>query len=287
MNIPQGFESHISAVDGVKLHHVIGGSGDPVLLIPGWPQTWYAWRQVMGPLAEHYRVIVADIRGMGRSDKPESGYDLRTLAADLVGLMDQLGHNRFRVVGHDIGTWVGYALAAGHRERVQKLVVIDAATPGLSTPPPVLVPPEQNVKIWHFPFNQLADLPEILVSGREREYLRWLYDAKAARPEAIDDDAFEAYVEAYAAPGGLTAGFAWYRAIPQSAAQNQEHAKRKLTLPVLTIAGETGMGPVMEASFTDACEDLTAHIIAGCGHYVPEEAPAELLSLILPFLADG
>lgn len=286
MEIPASFQSGREDIDGVGLHYVAGGGGDPLLLIPGWPQTWYAWRRLMGPLAEQYSVVAADIRGMGESDKPDGGYDLRTLAGDLAGLMTRLGHDRFRVVGHDVGTWVGYALAANHRDRVRKLAVIDAATPGLHPAPPILVPPEQNIKIWHFPFNQLPDLPEMLVRGREREYLRWMFDNKAARPEAIDDEAFDAYVAAYSAPRAMTAGFEWYRAIPESVAQNQETAKQPLTIPVLTIAGETGLGPGMEASFRDACASLTAHIIPGCGHYVPEEAPEALLALIVPFL-DG
>ena len=284
MQIPLGFESRTTLANGVELHYVAGGAGEPVLLVPGWPQTWYAWRHVMPPLAERYRVIAVDIRGMGRSEKPGSGYDVRTLAADLAALLTGLGHERCLYVGHDIGTWIGYTFAASYPDRTPRLVLMDAAVPGLFEPPPLILPPEQNKKVWHFAFNQLPDLPETLVRGRERPYLKWLFDNKAYEKQAIDELALDAYVAAYAAGGALEASYGWYRAMHENIACNRALAARKLPMPVMAIGGEHGLGAAMERSIGPACEDLVAHVIPDCGHYIPEEAPEALLELLLPFL---
>lgn len=284
MVIPDGFESTLTTANGVRLHHVDGGDGPPVLLVPGWPQTWYAWRRVMAQLAENYRVITVDIRGMGQSEKPGSGYDLETMAADLAALMAELGHEEFLYVGHDIGCWIGYPLAATFGDRVRKVVLMDAAVPGLYQPPSLILPPEQNQKVWHFAFNMLPDLPEILVRGKEREYLTWIYASKAHHRAALDD-AFEAYVAAYSGENALKASYGWYRAMHENMAHNKKLAETKLAMPVMAVGGEFGMGAVMEQSLGPVCDNFVSHVIPDCGHYIPEEAPAALLALLLPFLA--
>jgi pimeloyl-ACP methyl ester carboxylesterase len=285
MLIPEGFQSGFTRANGVRLHHVSGGEGPPLLLVPGWPQTWAAWRHVMPALAKKYHVVAVDFRGMGQSEKPADGYDLGTLAADLVAMMSELGHERFFYVGHDIGTWIAFALGIDHPNAVQRMVVIDAAVPGLLDSPPLMLPSETNVKLWHFPFNQLEDLPEILVTGREREYLRWLFDNKAHKPEAISD-AFEHYVKAYSAPDALRASYDWYRAIAEDVRQNQQRKRQKLSMPLLAIGGEFGLGAAMQAAFAEVTTNLQSAVISDCGHYVPEEAPSELLALLEPFLAE-
>ena len=175
------------AVKGVRLHFVEGGSGVPILLLPGWPQSWYAWRYVMPLLAAAgRRVIALDPRGMGDSDRPASGYDMRTVAAELHSFVETLGltaNGPIDVVGHDIGTWIGYAYAAEWPNDVKRLAVFDAALPGITPPPPAGIPStEANVKTWHFAFNRLDDLPEILLHGRERQFLTWLFKAKTTGP---------------------------------------------------------------------------------------------------------
>ena len=285
MLIPEGFQSGFTQANGVRLHHVSGGEGPPLLLVPGWPQTWAAWRYVMPVLAKKYHVIAVDFRGMGQSEKPADGYDVGTLAADLVAMMSELGHERFLYVGHDIGTWIAFALGIDHPNAVQRMVVIDAAVPGLLDSPPLMLPSETNVKLWHFPFNQLEGLPEILVTGREREYLRWMFDNKAHKTEPIAD-AFEHYVEAYSAPDALRASYGWYRAIAEDVRQNQQRKQQKLSMPLLAIGGEFGLGAAMHDAFADVTTDLRSAVIADCGHYVPEEASSELLALVEPFLSE-
>jgi pimeloyl-ACP methyl ester carboxylesterase len=283
--IPEGFQSEFTQANGVRLHHVSGGAGPPLLLVPGWPQTWAAWRHVMVVLAKEYRVIAVDFRGMGQSEKPVDGYDIGTLAADLVAMMSELGHERFLYVGHDIGTWIAFALGIDHPDVVKRMVVIDAVVPGLLDSPPLMLAPETNIKLWHFPFNQLEGLPEILIAGREREYLRWLFDHKAHKREAIAE-AFEHYVEAYSAPHALSASFGWYRAIAEDVRQNEQRKQHKLSMPLLAIGGQFGLGTIMQAAFAEVTTDLQSAVIANCGHYVPEEAPNELLALVKPFFAE-
>ena len=146
--------------DGVHLHAVVGGQGPPLLLLAGWPQTWYAWRLIMPALARDYTVIAPDPRGVGLSDKPAHGYDLATLASDLVALMATLGHQRFAMFGHDVGMWTGYALAADYPERVERLALAEAIIPGLAPSPLVFAPHDVNTRLWHFMFNRLDGLNE-------------------------------------------------------------------------------------------------------------------------------
>jgi pimeloyl-ACP methyl ester carboxylesterase len=174
-------------VAGVHLHFVEGGTGSPLLLLPGWPQSWYAWRYVMPLLvAAGRRVIALDPRGMGDSNRPASGYELRTVAAEIHGAVEELGlaaHGPIDVASHDLGTWMGYAYAAEWPRDVNRLAVFDAALPGITPPPPAGIPSaEADVKIWHFAFSRLDDLPEILLQEREREFLTWLFRASRYGP---------------------------------------------------------------------------------------------------------
>src|SRR3954463_790531 len=163
------FTSRYIDTGDVRLHAVIGGDGPPLLLVHGWPQTWYAWRLLMPALARDFQVIAVDQRGIGLSDKPEDGYDTGTLAGDLIGLMDVLGHDRFAVVGHDTGFAIGYALAADHPDRIDRVALAEIpGSPGAAPAPPVLVPGPVNDRLWHLPFNRLEKINEQLVVGRER-----------------------------------------------------------------------------------------------------------------------
>lgn len=286
MRVPDGFESGFTTVNDVRLHRLIGGEGPPLLVVAGWPQTWAAWRFCMPELAKDYRVVVAEFRGQGQSDKPDGGYDLGTLAQDLADLMAELGHDRFCYVGHDIGCWIGFALAADHPQRVSRMAVIDANVPGLTPSPPLMMPPALHLKLWHFAFNQVPDLPEQLVAGRERIFLAWQFNNKAHNKAPVLE-ALDHYAEAYAQPGALRASFGWYRATQENIRRNQERAKGKLNMPVLAIGGAQGLGAAMEAAFKDVAPDLQVAVIEECGHYVPEEQPEALLALITPFLAAG
>ncbi|MDW0149205.1 MAG: alpha/beta fold hydrolase, partial [Nitrososphaeraceae archaeon] len=171
------FSHHMASVNGIQLHYVIGGQGDPIVLLHGWPETWYEWRHIMPALAKNYTVIAPDLRGLGDSSKPLTGYDGKTVAEDIHQLVTQLGFKRIFLVGHDIGTQVAYSYAAAHPTEVKKLVVMDLTIPGFE--------PAGMMPIWWRSFHQTPDIPEALVQGKEMIYLSWFYHNLAYNPSAI------------------------------------------------------------------------------------------------------
>jgi pimeloyl-ACP methyl ester carboxylesterase len=278
-----GFMSEYAEVNGVKLHYVEGGQGQrTVVLIPGWPQTWYVWRKVMPDLAKAYRVIAVDTRGMGTSSRPEGGYDTKTAADDVSALMTKLNVTHYSVIGHDVGMWIAYPLAAQHGHAIDKLVMTEALIPGITPTPPMLLPPKINAGLTQFMFNQLPDLPEFLVAGREEAYIRWVVEHLAYRPDRV---AVDEYVRSYSVPGSMKAGFEYYRAIPLTVLQNQEFKKTKLTMPVLAVGGVVGAGETTIETMKLVSDNVKRAIIEQCGHYIPEECPGAFLKLVKPFLA--
>jgi pimeloyl-ACP methyl ester carboxylesterase len=288
-SLPDGFADTFTSryVDSgdVRLHAVIGGEGPPLLLIHGWPQTWYAWRMVMPTLARDFEVVAVDQRGIGLSDKPHEGYDSGTLGDDLVALMEALGHRRFALYGTDTGMVIAYALAADHPDRVERLVVSEAPLPGISPSPPLFLPPQLNARLWHLAFNQLpAEVNEALVSGSE-EIFYGSELAASAGSKKLPDEAVKYYIDALASdPDALRGSFELYRAIPATAAQNQERKNRRLPMPVLAIGGaESGMEGV-EATMKLVADDVQGVVLAGAAHWVAEQAPEELLAALIDFL---
>jgi len=287
-NLPDGFAATFTSryidTGGLRQHVVTGGDGPPLLLVHGWPQTWYAWRLVMPGLARGFSVVVPDQRGCGLSGKPEDGYDTGTLAADLAALMDALGHQRFAVAGHDTGMWIGYALAADHPDRVDRLAVAETPLPGVSPSPPLFAPAHLNNALWHFAFNRLASVNDQLVAGREEIYFGWQFATKAARP--LPEYAVRHYIGTLAAsPEALHASFAIYRALDTTIAQNQQRTTRRLSMPVLGIGGEHSLGDQVTDTMKLAADDVQALVIPGCAHWVPEEAPEQTLTALTAFLA--
>src|SRR6516165_8062199 len=213
-HLPEGFADTFTSryidTGDLRQHVVTGGDGPPLLLVHGWPQTWYAWRMIMPGLARAFSVVAADQRGCGLSGKPPGGYDTGTLAADLVALMDALGHRRFAVAGHDTGMWIGYALAADHPDRVDRLAVAEAAMPGVSASPPLFGSTHANNQLWHFAFNRLAEVNDQLAAGREDIYFGFQF-AKAAKK--LPDHVVRYYVDALSDPDALHGCFAAYRAL--------------------------------------------------------------------------
>jgi pimeloyl-ACP methyl ester carboxylesterase len=261
---------------------VTGGDGPPLLLVHGWPQTWYAWRLIMPALARDFFVVAPDQRGTGLSGKPEDGYDTATLAGDLAALMDALGHRRFAVAGHDTGMWIGYALAADHPGRLDRLAVAEAAMPGVSPSPPLFGGTQANDRLWHFTFNRLAHVNEQLVQGREHVYFGFQF-AKAARK--LPDEAVRHYIDPLAEdPDALRGNFAAYRALDATIAQNQQRKERRLTLPVLAIGGAEGIGDGAATTMKLAAGDVQSLVIPGSGHYCLEEAPEEVAAALTAFL---
>jgi pimeloyl-ACP methyl ester carboxylesterase len=288
-NLPPGFtttfKSRYVDANGLRMHAVIGGEGPPLLLIHGWPQTWYAWRMVMPALARDFRVIAVDQRGIGLTDKPAGGYDTGSQADDMVALMEALGHRRFAVYGTDTGMPIAYALAADHRDRIQRLVVSEASLAGVSPPPPLFLPPLLNARLWHLMFNQLpAEVNERLVRGREDVFFGSEFAVWAARP--LPDDAVRYYIDILrSGRHALRGSFGWYRALGTTIEQEAQRATRRLTLPVLAIGGQFGAGETVAATMRMVADDVQGVVIPGSGHWVAEEAPEELLAALTAFLA--
>ena len=286
-NLPAGFTDMFTSryveTSELRQHVVTGGDGPPLLLVHGWPQTWYAWRLIMPALARDFQVIAVDQRGTGLSDRPQDGYDTGTMAGDLVALMDALGYQRFAMVGHDTGMWIGYALAADHPDRLDRLAVAEAAMPGVSPSPPLFGGTQANDRLWHFAFNRLAEVNEQLVTGREHVYFGFQF-AKAANK--LPADVVGYYVEALAAdPEALRGSFAAYRALDATIAQNEQRKTRRLTLPVLAIGGaeSTGEGPGNTMKLV--ADDVQTLVLTGSAHWVAEQAPEQLLAALTTFLA--
>jgi pimeloyl-ACP methyl ester carboxylesterase len=285
--LPVGFTDTFSSyyVDAgeVRLHAVIGGKGPPLLLIHGWPQTWFYWRLVMPALARDFEVIAVDQRGIGRSDKPEEGYDTRTLGNDMVALMEALGHERFALVGVDTGLLIAYATAADHPGRVERLVVGEAPLPGVSPPFPLILPDALVDMLYHLPFNQLKETNERLVAGREEIFFGAELDVSAGTNK-LPGYAVDYYVDTLRDPEALHGTFQLYRAFGATSAQNEERKKRPLTMPVLAIGGEQSIGAAVEATMKSCAEVVEGLVIPGIGHWLAELAPDEVLAAMTKFL---
>ena len=289
-NLPEGFADTFTSryVDTgeLRLHAVTGGDGPPLLLVHGWPQTWYQYRMVMPALARDFQVVAVDQRGIGLSDKPEDGYDTGTIAGDLVALMETLGHQRFALVGFDTGMPIAYALAADHPDRLERLVVGEAPLPGVTPSPPLLLPPPLNARLWHLTFNQLpAEVNEELVRGREAIFFGAEYDASAGTNK-LPDATVSYYIDLLAAyPQALHGSFQVYRAFPTTIAQNEQRKARRLSLPVLAIGGAESSGAMVADTMQLVADNVQSLVIADCGHWVAEQAPEELLAALTAFLA--
>ena len=281
-----GFAHHYATVEGVRLHYVSGGNpqGEVVLLLAGFPQSWYAWHQVMAQLADRYFIIAPDLPGQGDSDKPPSGYDTQALADKVHGLMQQLGHPRYYLAAHDVGAWVAWPYAMCYSQQVIKLALLDAGIPGITLPDALPATPDKAWKTWHFAFHLLPDLPEALISGREEIYLEWFLRRKTASPMVFSDAAMAEYVRLLRQNGALRAGLAPYRQVTQSAAQNRALREQgKLTLPLLAISADQGSIPDMAAPLRQFADDVTGITIAHSGHFIPDEQPLALAAALANF----
>jgi pimeloyl-ACP methyl ester carboxylesterase len=267
-------------INGFLMHYVIGGKGDPIVLLHGWPETWFEWRDIIPELiANNYTVIAPDMRGLGDSEKPQTGYDTKTLADDIYQLVKKLGFNKIYIVAHDWGGPVAYSYAAAHPQDVRKMILLDTLLPGFGMEEAGNFSPKG---LWHLSFHAVRDLPEKLIEGKENVYFNWFYDW-TYNQTAITSEDREEYIKQYSKPGALRAGFEYYRAIFEDAIQNKEYGKEKLKIPILTIGGEAAIGNFTTITFQKVANNVTGITLPNTGHFIPEERPNFLTKQILDF----
>ncbi|MFK0170528.1 alpha/beta fold hydrolase [Streptomyces sp. NPDC090306] len=284
---PAGFTHHWVDADGVRLHAVEGGRPDrpAVVLLAGFPQTWWAWRKVMPALADQFHVIAVDLPGQGHSARPDISYDTHTAAAHVHAAVTALGVPKYWLAAHDIGAWVAFSLALKYPSRLHGLALLDAGIPGITLPDAIPTDPEQAWKTWHFAFHLVPDLPETLLTGREREYVDWFLKAKSLFPGTFDDAEVEQYAASVAAPGGLRASLAYYRDAAKSARLNHEAlAQQRLDIPVLGISSSHGSVPDMGASLRPWAEHATGTVVPDAGHFIPDEQPDAVAAALTAFI---
>lgn len=273
---------HEADLGDVRIHYVTAGSGPPLVLLHGWPQTWYTWRDVISRLSEYYFIVAPDLRGLGDSSRPIDGYDKRTIANDVWRLVrGDVGLTSFYLAGHDWGGPVAYALAAAHPDAVRRLAILDVTIPGDGT-----ANFSQSGRRWHHGFHQTRDLPEALVIGREDVYLEWFFRNFGATPAAISQEDIAEYLRTYRMPGALQAGFEYYRALERDAADNQDNPK--LDMPVLALGGACSWGRGLQVieSLKRVAHDVRGGVVEDAGHWIPEEQPERLAGEFLAFFND-
>ena len=280
-DLPKGAESQFAHVNGIRMHYVKMGEGPLLILLHGWPQTWYEWHKVMPALASKFTVVAPDLRGLGLSEKTQTGYDKHTIANDIAALIKHLGERSAIVVGHDMGGKVAYILSLLQPELVTKLIMVDCMPPGTENMDPA------KGGMWHYGFHMAAKFPEMLTKGREREYIsaqmaKWLHQKDAITQNALDE-----YAKHYASPGGMTAGFNYYRTLLDDAKFLAAYTDRKFAMPILTVAGRYGVSDNLFKAMMQKADNLKGVIAEESGHFVPEEAPVFLTEQILKFAYVG
>ncbi|RAO77535.1 alpha/beta fold hydrolase [Dyella jiangningensis] len=277
---PTSFRVQDIQTDGATIHVRVGGKGPAVVLLHGFGDTGDMWAPLAADLARNHTVVVPDLRGMGLSSHPESGYDKRTQAADIRSVLTRLGIDHATVVGHDIGTMVAYAYASRYPDKTDRLIVMDAPVPG--------IPPWDEIvrlpNVWHFDFGG-PDM-ERLVAGRERIYLDRFWNEFAGDPSKVDEASRQHYAALYARPHAMHDAFAQFRAIRKDAEDNKAAMATRLTMPVLAIGGEKSFGAMEAVVMRNAASNVTELVVPKAGHWLMEEAPDVTVPAIHHFI-DG
>jgi pimeloyl-ACP methyl ester carboxylesterase len=285
-----GFINHYAAVNGIQLHYVEGGHGPVLVCLPGWPQTWYSYHPIAAELAQHYRVLLVDIRGMGSSDKPATGYDKKTMAQDIYALLRHLGVAKASLLGHDIGGMVASSFAFNYPEATDKLILADGAHPseGMRQMPLLPAPgafadkmDEQQPYIWWMAFNQVKGLPEQLLAGRFHYLLDYLFHYVMLDERKMSAFDRAVYAAVYNQPDNIRAANAWYQALDQDMADATTYGR--LAMPVLGIGSHVSYN-YLKMSMPYMAENVQVIGILDSGHYMFEEKPAEVLAAVLGFL---
>ncbi|WP_431241434.1 alpha/beta fold hydrolase [Flavobacterium sp. P21] len=284
-----GFKNGFSNVNGFKIHYVAGGQGKPLVLLPGWPQTWWSFHKIMPELAKKYYVIAIDIRGMGASDKPQSGYDKKTMAKDVSELLHSLGIEKAHIAGHDIGAQVAFSVVANYPNLTEKLIIMDVPHPDDSFASSLLLPavgtPTDKLDparpyLWWFAFNQVNDMPEEILLGRVATFQKYVFNYLLFDEKALSPFDRAVYANAYDSRDGIRAGNGWYKTFPQDIVDYKDYSK--LQMPVLAIGGPgyNWLQYVLPAKTTN----LKVVKAEGSGHFIAEEKPQVVIDYITEFL---
>ena len=277
--LAQAPQSKFAEVGGVRLHYLIAGKGDPVVLLHGYAETSHMWRPLIAKLADRHTVIAPDLRGFGQSAAPADGYTKAAMARDIHALVKNLNYDRIRLVGHDIGLMVAYAYAAQYPTEVDRIVLMEAFLPGVGEWNNVFLLRD----LWHFHF--FGKTPLALVTGRERVYLDHFWDDFAADPKkSVSEADRKFYARAYAQPGHMKAGMEVFRAFPKDAEDFAGFAKTRLTMPMLVLSGEKAGGPFLIEQGRMVASNVEGVLVKGRGHWLMEEAPEQVIPKLVEFL---
>jgi pimeloyl-ACP methyl ester carboxylesterase len=272
-------ESKFATVDGIKIHYLSAGDGPSVILLHGYTQTSRMWRPLIPKLVDKFTVIAPDLPGIGESDIPKDGFDMKTAAIRIHELAKSLGISKSRVVGHDIGLMVAYAYAAQFPAEVEKLAVMDAFLPGVQGWELAYDSPN----FWHFRFH--GPTPEALVQGREKIYFAYFWnDLAADKNQSLPESDRASYVTAYSRPGRMAAGWAYFASWPDTAKDFAQMARTQLTMPVLSIAGEKASAAILGPQMKLVATDVHVIVLKDTGHWLMEERPKETMDALIAFL---
>jgi pimeloyl-ACP methyl ester carboxylesterase len=275
----QATESRFANVNGVRLHYLVAGAGEPVILLHGYAETSHMWRPLITELAKTRTVIAPDLRGAGQSSTPAAGYTKAEMAQDIHALARKLGYDRIRIVGHDIGLMVAYAYAAQYPSEVDRIALMDAFLPGVGNWRDVWLMRD----LWHFHF--YGKTPLALVHGRERIYFEHFWNDFAADPKhSIPERDRRFYTRAYARPGGMRAGFEYFRAFEKDAEDFARFAQKPLTMPMLVLTGEKASGEFLIQQGRLVASNVEGVVIRKSGHWLMEEAPDQVIPKLVKFL---
>ena len=277
--LPKGGASQFAQINGIRLHYVTAGAGPAVILLHGWPQTWFAWRETMERLSLRFKVIAPDLRGIGLSERTSAGYDKRTIASDIRALIDHAAGGRAHVVAHDMGGKAAYILAHLYPDRIEKLVMVDCLIPGTENADAL------RGGAWHYGFHMAPEIPEMLTKGRERGYIAAQIRAWSYIKDAVTEAVISECSRHYASPGGMTAGFNYYRTLRDDATLASSFEGRILNMPILAIGGRHGVGTKLADALRKPAANLTDVIAEDSGHFVAEEAPDFFCDQVERFLA--
>ena len=268
----------------VSIHYTVGGSGNPVILLHGWPQHSLMWHTIGPMLSTKYKVYIPDLRGHGGSSIPSNGYDKITMARDILAMIEKENLEGIHLVGYDLGAGVAYSLAALAEGLFKSVVFMEFGLPGFGYEQFMQPSPDWNIgSNWHLSFFTVPEVGEFAMKGKESEMLTWFFWHFSANPEAVSEDHFNEYVRQIKKPGALRAGIEYYAAVWVDMMNNKRLAKTKLQIPVLAIGGEHAFGTLVQQLFEPIGENVQGGVIKEAGHWLGDENPKAVANALIKF----